>query len=225
MATITVPDNGSIWAFGDSITAGSWLPHVSDCWVSRVNLRIGGDGCAAITNKGVGGLMLHPGASTWATLEPVVRAALAAGPAPTSVITLIGTNDLTTHDFRAMPDPMSLENSKQAMIAVDVLLQVAGVKKRLWCTILPRGPRAAQTSTTLPTAQPDGWLPELETRRKSWNAWMRAMWGPKGQLIDLDGVLGEDANGMVTQPLLLDGLHPNAWGALLIADAMPRFWQ
>lgn len=187
-------------AFGDSITAGTWLPTYADSWIPKLEARLG----IAIANEAVGGAPLHdPGGGP--VLLDAVTAALAAGPAPDVAIILAGTNDLVTHDAG------TLHQSAAAAQQVQDTLLAAGVRP-VWLAILPMG---------YGTSHPDSYVAPLLERRRLLNDSLRQIAGP-GCWFDTDRLFGADAGGFVADPAwLLDGLHPTAAGASQMAAEFP----
>lgn len=195
-----------VWVYGDSIVAGTWLPNPArDSWVARVNERLGGENCQEIANYGMGGktLLSYPSADLVGLVTTAPPEVAAASTKPRLVIISIGVNDL-------------MDTAKQGAMEKgytklrSALLQ-AGAGEVMFTTILPYGHG---------TAQPDAWLPILDARRNTINEWMRATWRPLGLLIERDGLL-EASKSPYMDPRyqLSDGLHPNQWGAVILADA------
>lgn len=183
-----------VWVFGTSIPRGV-TNSPGKAWPDRFAQMAG----VTVRNYAVGGSAID---GTGGLLSEQVAAAGRSGEAPAFALIDAGTNDLVTHDLSA------LQRSKWAAIAADVALRDLGVPRRFWLTISPRGRGSAH---------PDGWLPNLTARAAAWNAWLRAMAGPF-DVIDMAGVLHEDAEGLVQDPWLLpDGLHPSDDAALLMA--------
>ena len=200
--------NQQTWAFGDSITWGSWLPEPArDNWVARVNARVGGDACEGIANYAVGGscLVSYPtlgnvGLDQWAP-EQISKASTP----PKLALIAIGVNDLTVTDDTGMIQWAYYDLAGK-------LVNDLGVGKVIFCTILPY----AQNGTTIP----NGWLGALESRRYRVNTWLREMFAPLGMLWDRGGLL--EASGspyMDARYNVGDGLHPNQWGQLILSDA------
>jgi lysophospholipase L1-like esterase len=186
-------------AFGDSITAGTWLPTYADSWIPKLEARLG----ISIANHAVGGAPIHdPGGGP--VLLDQVTAALAGGPAPDVAIILAGTNDLVTHGNA------ELAQSAAAAQLVQDTLTAAGARV-IWLAILPIG---------YGSSHPDHWLPGLLERRELLNDQLRPIAGP-GCWFDTDYLFGA-AGGLVTDPAwLLDGLHPTPAGASQMAAEFP----
>ena len=183
------------WVFGTSIPKGS-KNSPGKAWPDRFAQLTG----VTVRNFAVGGSTINGGPSI---LADQVDAARQMDETPDYALIDSGTNDLVNHDMT------TLEASKWGAIAADVALARLGVPIRYWMTILPMGRGVAR---------PDGWLPALTYRAAAWNSWLRAMSG-SFTVLDMAGVLHEDAGGLVqSQWLLPDGLHPSDEAALLIAD-------
>ena len=117
-----------VTAFGDSITAGTWLPQYSDSWFPKLAARLG---FTVTANRAVGGASLHdPGSGP--VLAAQVTAALA-GPAFDVALILVGTNDLVNHT-----DAQLISQSAAAAQAAHNQLTAAG-KKVCWVAVLPLG--------------------------------------------------------------------------------------
>ncbi len=196
-----------VWVFGDSIVAGTWLPNPArDSWVSRVNERIGGERCQEIANYGIGGktLLSYPSANLVGLVSTAPPEVAAAVSKPRLVIISIGINDLMdTADQAAMAKGFT--RLRRALLA-------AGAGEVMFTTILPYGHGSAQ---------PDAWLPILDARRNTVNDWLRATWQPQGLLIERDGLLEAPFSPYLDDRYQVgDGLHPNQWGAFILADAI-----
>jgi lysophospholipase L1-like esterase len=196
-----------VWVFGDSIVAGTWLPHPArDSWVSRVNERIGGEHCQELANYGIGGktLLNYPSANLVGLVSTAPPVVAAAASKPRLVIISIGTNDLMDTD--------SQEAMAQGFTMLRTSLLDAGAGEVMFTTILPYG---------IGSAQPDAWLPILDARRNAVNDWLRATWKSQGLLIERDGLLEAPFSPYMDDRYQVgDGLHPNQWGALILADAI-----
>jgi len=188
-------------AFGDSITAGTWLPTYADSWIPKLEARLG----ITIANAAVGGAPLHDPAGVGPVLLDAVTAALAGGPAPDVAIILMGTNDLVTHGLD------TLHQSAAAAQLVQDTLRAAGARV-IWLGILPMG---------YGTSHPDSYVAPLLERRRALNESLRAIAGP-GCWFDTDRLFAADASGFVADPAwLLDGLHPTPAGASQMAAEFP----
>jgi lysophospholipase L1-like esterase len=187
-------------AFGDSITAGTWLPSYADSWIPKLETRLG----ITIANHAVGGAPLHDPAGGAALLD-AVTAALAGAPAPDVAIVLAGTNDLMTHDTS------TLTQSIAAAQQVQDTLTAAG-SRVVWLGVLPMG---------YGTSHRDVDVPVLLSRLRVLNAGLYGIAGP-GAWFDTDWLFDADAGGFVADPSwLLDGLHPTPKGADQLAALFP----
>lgn len=191
-----------VTAFGDSITAGTWLPQYSDSWIAKLEARLG----VPITNRAVGGVPLHD-PSGGGILMDQITAALANGqPAFTHAVILCGTNDLMTHDTN------TISQSITAAQAVQDALVAAGVRV-IWLTVLPMG---------YGTSHRDADVPTLLTRMKILNDALRGIAGTR-HYYETGPLFGADPFGFVLDSAtwLIDGLHPNATGASQMANLFP----
>jgi lysophospholipase L1-like esterase len=198
-----IPSGGyKITAFGDSITAGTWLPTYADSWIPKLATKLG----VAIANRAVGGVPLHDYGGGPVLMDQITAALAVGQPAFNTAIILIGTNDLVTHTDAQLVD------SANAAHAVQNKLLAAGIRP-IWVSILPMGSGSSH---------PDGWLPDLLRRRQILNrSYLRPMAG-RGHWFETDKLFGADANGLVTDAsYLLDGLHPSAKGADQMAAQFP----
>jgi lysophospholipase L1-like esterase len=197
-----VPAGVKLTAFGDSITAGTWLPTYADSWIAKLSARLG----LPIDNRAVGGVPLHDPSGAGPVLMDQVTAALAAGqPTFTHAVILCGTNDLMTHDNA------TLSQSIAAAQAVQDALAAKGVRV-IWLAVLPMG---------YGTSHRDSDLPTLLDRRHTLDNGLRSIAGSRW--VDTDRYFGADPTGFVaaTTTWLIDGLHPNPAGASQMADAFP----
>ncbi len=196
-----------VWVFGDSIVAGTWLPlPARDSWVARVNERLGGENCQEIANYGIGGktLLSYPSAGLVGLVTTAPLEVAAATTKPRLVIISIGVNDLM--------DTANQGAMERGYTKLRTALLQAGAGQVMFTTILPYGHGEAQ---------PDAWLPILNARRDVANNWLRATWNPAGLLIERDGLLEAPGSPyMAAKYQVGDGLHPNQWGALILADAI-----
>lgn len=92
-----VPAGIKVTAFGDSITAGTWLSSYSDSWMAKLEARLG----VPVTNRAVGGAALHsPGGDPNVIMAQVTAALNTAPTARTNLATNpgyeVGTNSITT---------------------------------------------------------------------------------------------------------------------------------
>ena len=202
----TPPQGGGIWIFGDSIVSGTWLPNpLRDSWVSRLNERIGGASCTTLTNLGVGGktVISYPNHHLTGLVETGPQLVNAATTKPNLVIVSLGINDcMLTADTAAVC---------QGLSSLRTNLLAAGAGQVKFTTILPYGHGKAQ---------PDGWLPVLNGRRNAINNWLRRTFSSQHLLIERDGILEAPSSTYMDARYCIDGLHPNQWGALVLADSM-----
>jgi lysophospholipase L1-like esterase len=201
-----------VWVAGDSIVAGLGTSHGS--WPHRLGERLAGRALAdqAVVNKGRGGsgVLLNLNGleplSTWlpAQLE-------AAEVAPQTVIVAAGFNDLVSVGDDLRPPSGSPDVSlSQAMYQLVGTLGGLGVPNVRVATITPF--RAG--------VLPAGWIPALTRRRDAYNGWIRAMYSPTGQLLDIGDQLAGPDGLMAATYDSGDGLHPNDRGASVLAGAI-----
>lgn len=196
----------TLWAAGDSITYGNGTRVAS--WPHRLGERLAGylQADVAVVNKGRGGTGVLLTLGGQEPLKTWLPAQVAAAPTPPAVVVILdGVNDLVglnTSDIGQL---------NQAVYALVGTLGAAGVHRVFVATITPF--RAG-------SALPAGWIPTMTQRRTVYNSWIRAMYGPTGQLLDIgDTIAGPDG-------LLLpvfdsgDGLHPNDAAAAVLAGTI-----
>ncbi|QQS19445.1 SGNH/GDSL hydrolase family protein [Candidatus Saccharibacteria bacterium] len=215
----------TVWAFGDSIMAGSvtnqWRSTAYPTLGATIPEMAGSLSGTTITNYSIGGSVLraHPTAPTQMTLKKQIQNALASTTErPTTAIILIGHNDI--YQFAEnynLNDPNSLELSKWEAVYADQALRDAGVAKVYWITPMPR-------TTTTQVSDVDSLA--IEHRRDWYNEWLSAWLAPQGRIIDTRGLLGEKIAATNRSELANtafftgDGLHLNAAGNAQIAPAV-----
>jgi lysophospholipase L1-like esterase len=189
------PDQRSIAAFGDSITAGPTEYRWSDA--------LTGHG-AAVVNAGVGGTGLtrvgfFHGASGAARAQ-----ALLTEPGLTDLVTLIGINDLSwgvaPTDFLAGLDAVAKEAAKRHI--------------QVWvCTLLPRGGSAGWT--------PDMESARQTVNAALRSQWLAA---DGVRVIDTEPTVADPLDPQQLNPSYDSGdhLHPNTAGALQIGAAVGK---
>lgn len=191
------------WTFGDSITAGTWLADpASQSWPGQLQQRLGS--AATVRNLGVGGQMVayaDPGGERMDAyaLRMLAAAAAAGQPLPDAVLFAGGLNDL----IRATQPG----DTRWAIfnLGATIASTYPGVR------FLPM--------TVTPYRSDAGYAEALSTRRAELNTWMRAQYGLAGQLLDTGDLLTAGATYADVR-WYLDGLHPNADGAGILAHGV-----
>lgn len=190
----------SVWVFGDSIAAGTWLADpATQSWPAQIDELMGPG--QQVRNLAVGGQAVAYSGPGLQRMDEYVLQTLAATPAaelPRVIVFAGGLNDF----IRAY----DVGPTRWAVY-------------QLGTTIAATYPGVAFLPTTItPYRSDSGWLVALSDRRAQYNAWARDMYGQAGQLIDSGDVL---TAGAYADPRYYgDALHPNAGGAEAIADTV-----
>lgn len=189
----------TVWTFGDSITAGTWLADPpTQSWPAQLDALLGPG--QQVRNLGVGGQAVAYADPGGERMDAYVLRMLASVPAserPSLVLFAGGINDM--------------------IWAGDVTATRTAVFN-LGNTVQGRYPGVTFRPLTITPYRSDaGYADPLSGRRSSYNAWARAQYGP--WLIDAGDVL--TAGATYADPrYYLDPLHPNAAGARELAQAV-----
>ena len=195
----------SIAVFGDSQTAGTWLPDPpAQAWPIRLAERI----CPqqrCLTNHARGG---QPLVLTTTGTEPIVETAVSsfnAADPPHIAIVMAGQVDLISSD--------DIEAIVDGYHRLAEALADAGVQRVVFVTLLPYDP------TTYPHPE---WLPTIEARRVAINDRLRDDWAESGRLYDIEPVVSVvGTHDLRPEFATKDGNHLSVDGAQAIADAFP----
>ncbi len=188
----------SIMVVGDSVAAGWTLPSAQVAWPARLADRLWGQDHTRLAVDAVGGRCLvasgcagTPIAQTWST------EVLGATPTPTTVILAAGENDVSRTSATTIEAAIA-----QLVDAADA----AGIRV-LVATIPPQESSRWQSWW--------GWGPTM----LQVNDWIRATFG--SDVIDFHAALVA-ANGWM-RPVCEsgDGVHPNRYGHVDLADSVP----
>ena len=177
---------------GDSITAGAFLDQPSDAWPARLGRMLCATGWQVV-NAGIGG--------------NAVATPQAINPLPQRLPALL-TSDVThLIIFEGINDVWSVSPTEtcNALLACLLMGINAGVTSRI-ATLTP-------FSGTAPFDNP-----VAEAYRQGINAWLRAYFNATPYLADFDAVLRNQSNRLRPE-YSYDGLHPNAYGHMRLADA------
>ncbi len=197
LSSTAVPPPVVVTLAGDSIADGGWQGggvRLSDRIADRV---WGGTDHTRMLTATEGGMCLIAAGCIGAPLVDRWASILAAG--PSTVIVLVGTNDLSHVDDSAMQQAYTQLVNQAAAAGTRVLL----------CTILPRGENQWTTYWW--------WGPQ----RQRMNDWLRATY--PNDLVDADAVLRRP-DGWADMRWFADDIHPSWSGAVLISDAVP-LWR
>ena len=211
---LTSSVDGSIVAFGDSITDGSCSTvDAHDRWEDWMAVRL--DALSdparrrAVVNEGIGGNTvlrehLQPAPNSTPGLERLERDVLShAG--VTDVILFMGTNDIR----RDATAEQVIAGTQAIIERVHARgLRIHGV------TVIPRHNRA-------PTENNSGWTPAKTRTRNEVNAWMRTEAAFDG-VIDFDQVVRDpDDPNLIFPAFNCDDIHPTPRGYYEMGRAVP----
>lgn len=215
--------NGTIVAFGDSITDGTCSTvDANDRWVNVLSERLGlqydaavragarGARLKALVNEGIGGNTvtregLKPAVDSPPGVERLERDVLSHH-GVTDVIFFMGTNDLR----RDAP----IEQVQKGIATV-----VERIHAKKWrvigVTIIPRHNAAPNGTNT-------GWDPEKTTRRNAMNQWLKTKAGFDA-LIDFDATIRDPKQPDMMLPAYGcgDGIHPSPLGYYALGRSIP----
>lgn len=186
-----------IWAFGDSITAGTWLANPSaESWPARLDAMLGG---GQIFNLGVGGQAIAYADPGGMRMDDHVKSSVLAHPndGPQIIIFAGGINDMIRNG--------DISNTRWAVYDLANWAESRGIKFYVH-TITPYASTATYAET-------------LSGRRAEYNTWVRAMYGPSNRIIDVGDLLTAGPT-YVDARYYLDHLHPNAAGAKIYAEGV-----
>lgn len=229
------PAQGTVVAFGDSITDGFGYLNQGFSWVNAMQSRIAKlppSEQVAVVNSGIAGdtLTVFPPHDSYAQesggLPGVTRLNMDALSLPgvKSIVLLLGTNDIwfgaggvTGHPIPPYGTAPSIEAGMRqvANAAHAHHVKIFGV------TLLPRS-----TSTAADHDLPEDWTPAEQATLSAVNTWMLSASTPFDKVINLNAVMGDVYNGDChpTTPFAPyfnpDHLHPNVAGETIIADAI-----
>ncbi|MHB1087247.1 MAG: GDSL-type esterase/lipase family protein [Acidimicrobiales bacterium] len=231
------PAQGTIVAFGDSITDGYGYTNNAFSWVNALQSRISqlpASQQMSVVNEGISAntLTVFPPNSTFAYtgggLPGVTRLqndALAL-PGVKAVVLLLGTNDiwfgaggLKAHPIPPYGTAPAIEAGMRQIIAATHAhgLKVFGI------TLLPRSTSTLGVGVDLA----ENWTPGEQAILSAVNTWMLSPGSGFDGVLNLSAVMGNVYNGSCqpTSPFAAyfnpDHLHPNVAGQTVMADAIP----
>ncbi len=195
----------SIVVFGDSQTAGTWLPEPAlQSWPALLGTRV----CPAhdcVENRATGGQPLMLTSTAHTPIEVEAPDSIDPADPPDVVIVMAGQVDLVSSD-----DVVAIGD---AYVRLDAQLRAEGVGQVVFVTLLPYDP------TTYSNPE---WLPVIEPRRAAINDRLRQDWAAKGQLYDIEPVVtAPGTHDLRPDYANKDGNHPSITGAAAIADNFP----
>lgn len=209
---------GSIVAFGDSITDGTCATvDAHDRWVDWLAVRLelddhrrgGRPSHKAVVNEGIGGNTvtregLRPPPDSAPGLERLERDVLS-HEGMTDVILFMGTNDIR-------------RGASPAQVMDGVSQLIRRVKSRglkiVGATMIPRHNAAASGTNT-------GWNDEKSAIRREVNQWIRTRAGFDG-VLDFDAAVRDPATpDLILGPFNCDGIHPTPRGYYEMGKAIP----
>lgn len=191
-----------VWVFGDSIPAGIWLADpATQSWPAQLDTALGAG--QQVRNLGVGGMAVaYTDSASPQRMDRYVLDQLAAVPAdqlPRVVLLAGGINDLIR----------STDVGPTRTAIYDLVNRIG----QLYPSV------RVQVLTLTPYRSDAGYADPLSQRRATVNTWLRAMYGPTGQLVDVGDILTA-APPYADVRFYVDFLHPNAAGDAQLADGV-----
>ena len=229
------PAQGTVVAFGDSITDGFGYTNHAFSWVNALQTRISKlppRQQLSVVNEGIAGntLTIFPPRTSYddtsggvAGVTRLLPDALDL-PGVRDVVLFLGTNDIwfgaggeAGHPIPPYGTAAAIETGMRQVIAET---HAHGVKI-FGVTLLPRS-----SSSGVDGEKPEAWLPVEQAVLNAVNAWMLSPISGFDGVVNLAAVMGDVYNG-ACQPSLpfpgyfnLDNLHPNSAGQTVMADAI-----
>jgi lysophospholipase L1-like esterase len=229
------PAQGTVVAFGDSITDGFGYTNHAFSWVNALQTRISklpAPQQLSVVNEGIAGntLTIFPPYTSYEDtsggvpgVTRLVPDALDL-PGVRDVVLFLGTNDIwfgaggeAGHPIPPYGTAVAIESGMRQVIAAT---HAHGVKI-FGVTLLPRS-----SSSGVDSEKPEAWLPAEQTVLSAVNAWMLSPISGFDGVINLAAVMGDVYNGACRPSLPysgyfnLDNLHPNSAGQTVMADAI-----
>jgi lysophospholipase L1-like esterase len=229
------PAQGTVVAFGDSITDGFGYTNHAFSWVNALQTRISmlpAPQQLSVVNEGISGntLTIFPPHTSYDDLSGGVPGVTRLLPdaldlhGVRDVVLLLGTNDIwfgaggeAGHPIPPYGSAAALESGMRQVIAET---RAHGVKI-FGVTLLPRS-----SSSGVDGEKPEAWLPAEQAILSAVNAWMLSPISGFDGVVNLAAVMGDVYNGACrpTVPFSgyfnLDNLHPNSAGETVMADAI-----
>lgn len=185
-----------VWVFGDSIAAGTWL-QPGEGWVDQLDTQLGG----RVRNFAIGGQAVAFSAPGLPRMDDTVKEALQSqSPTPKAIVFAGGINDFIQSDDSASATRWAVFNLNSWIGANYPSVQL-------------------YVMTTTPYRSDATYAVALSGRRAQYNDWVRAQFGPYGQVIDSGDLLTAGATYADIR-YYLDPLHPNAKGAPVLTDGV-----
>ena len=198
-----ITDVSHVLTIGDSQTVGAWLDDPDrESWPAQLE-DLWCPGTTCVTNIAIGG---QPIGTTSPTGPPplldTLDEQLANIDEADTAVVLIGQLDLVSTD--------DTDQILDWYAELEQRLTSFGIDDVYFATLLPFDTEA------YPNPE---WIPQLEVRRSAINAGLRAGWGPKGQVVELDEVLTEPGSAEFCPDLSTkDGNHLSVEGSLIVAS-------
>ncbi len=229
------PAQGTVVAFGDSITDGFGYLNQGFSWVNAMQARIAHlppSEQVVVVNSGIAGdtLTVFPPHDSYAEgsggLPGVTRLNMDALSLPgvKSIVLLLGTNDIwfgaggvTGHPIPPYGTAPSIEAGMRQVVNAAHAHHV----KIFGVTLLPRS-----TSTAADHDLPENWTPAEQATLTAVNTWMLSPHTPFDKVINLNAVMSDVYNGDCRPTIPFapyfnpDHLHPNVAGETIMADAI-----
>ena len=229
------PSQGTVVAFGDSITDGYGYLNNGFSWVNALQSRMArlpSTQQMAVVNSGISGntLTVFPPGESFAANSGGLPGVTRLGPDALSlpgikdIVMLLGTNDIWFGAGgvagRPIPPYGTASSIEAGMRQVVTESHAHGVKV-FGVTLLPRS-----TSTAADHDLPENWTPSEQATLSAVNAWMLSTSSPFDAVINLSAVMSDVYNGDCRPAIPFPGyfnpdhLHPNIAGETVMADAI-----
>lgn len=211
-----------ILVVGDSNSAPPWIPLRSGKvrpWWQRLGDRLAGevDGATLVQSAAIGGSQVHLSRGRTSPVPPVETHAISVlesreqtGNLPGLLIVCGGTNDLAVE---TTPTADLGDLALAFQILADTARDRWGIETYVISTLPMRVGGILSQAV---------WE-QREPRRLALNQTLRTAFAPSGRFLDADTVIGEGVTGgvQIWWPYVHDALHPNAYGHMGLADALP----
>jgi lysophospholipase L1-like esterase len=229
------PAQGTVVAFGDSITDGFGYTNHAFSWVNALQTRISmlpATQQLSVVNEGIAGntLTIFPPNTSYDDTSGGVPGVSRLVPdaldlfGVRDVVLFLGTNDIwfgaggvAGHPIPPYGTAAAIESGMSQVIAETHAhgVRIFGV------TLLPRS-----SSSGVDLEKPEAWLPREQAVLSAVNAWMLSPISGFDGVINLGAVMGDVYNGACRPTLPYSGyfnqdnLHPNSAGQTVMADAI-----
>jgi lysophospholipase L1-like esterase len=229
------PAQGTVVAFGDSITDGFGYTNHAFSWVNALQARISklpASQQLSVVNEGISGntLTIFPPHTSYDDTSGGVPGVTRLQPdaldlhGVRDVVLFLGTNDIwfgaggeVGHPIPPYGTAAAIETAMSQVISET---HARGIKI-FGITLLPRS-----SSSGVDFEKPEAWIPAEQAVLQAVNAWILSPISGFDGVINLAAVMGDVYNG-ACRPTIpfsgyfnLDNLHPNSAGQSVMADAV-----